>query len=614
MTIKNPSQFGDLIKQYRLRAQFKTLIDLGDALAEKGLVFEDSTLSKWQAGNRIPYERDVLLTLAEVLAHHGGISSIKDINLLLESAGQGYITDDESERFPSLRKESESQAPFQAPWLTPYFSGREVEIKQIYEHIMKNPSAFIILCGPGGVGKTTLAISAAHSLKSRFPDGIIWSRTDAVDPMSLLAKIALSFGTDISSIKDYDSRADIVRSLLSNKKALVVFDNVQSSAEIRPLLPGGSGSAIIATSRNSALEIFSEGIVINLKPFNSDETVTFFSRCFSSDWASRNGIELKKLSSALGNLPLALNIIAKKILLSGEPLENIIISTEKKRSILQTLRVEDIDVRSSFELSYNILTEEEKRVFSSLSIFEGTDISTLSVAAANELPIPQASQILETLVQKSLVEYSLDGRYRLHPLLKLFAGEKSPTKKMHLSAARYFYTRIKDEYEAGNFSLDTRQKDLESILAILKWCYEKRERKMFFDLWFYVSKLLMIQGMWKELEKTGRVVYENSSVIPYQKINADCCINILSRIAFWKGDLFEARDWAQKGLKIAQTMHHEYFIAEAENQLGNIAFHESKYSEAETLLESALEIFKKLGAKPQIAKSLLYLAQIPYRK
>jgi hypothetical protein len=94
MVTKN-NTFGALFKKYRLKAEFETLSEFGDALAEEGFIYEDSIFSHWQRGDRIPKDRKVLLKLIKFFIQKGSITQIEEANLFLESANQGYMTIEE---------------------------------------------------------------------------------------------------------------------------------------------------------------------------------------------------------------------------------------------------------------------------------------------------------------------------------------------------------------------------------------------------------------------------------------------------------------------------------------------------------------------------------------
>src|SRR5258708_5178595 len=126
--------FAELFKKYRLRAEFEKLSDFGDALAEKGILHEDSLFSHWQKGNRIPTDRRVLLKLIVLFVERKAILSLDEVNEFLESTRQGYLTKNEIEILPDLIK---NKAVFQVPKEVSDFTGREENIEILQQKALE---------------------------------------------------------------------------------------------------------------------------------------------------------------------------------------------------------------------------------------------------------------------------------------------------------------------------------------------------------------------------------------------------------------------------------------------------------------------------------------------
>lgn len=101
--VAKTNSFGPLFKKYRLRSGFATIREFADALAEKGFVFDESLFSHWQKNSRLPKERKLLLTTLKIFIEKEGVSSTKEINVFLESVGQGYLTEQESAEITTQR-------------------------------------------------------------------------------------------------------------------------------------------------------------------------------------------------------------------------------------------------------------------------------------------------------------------------------------------------------------------------------------------------------------------------------------------------------------------------------------------------------------------------------
>ena len=109
--------------------------------------------------------------------------------------------------------------------------------------------------GKAGVGKTTLAVHAAHQMRTQFPDGQLYvnlrgAEAQALDPAEVLGRFLRALGVEGQSIPDdVDERVDLYRSLMADRHALVLLDNAADEAQVRPLLPAGAGNAVLVTSR-----------------------------------------------------------------------------------------------------------------------------------------------------------------------------------------------------------------------------------------------------------------------------------------------------------------------------------------------------------------------------
>jgi hypothetical protein len=146
----------------------------------------------------------------------------------------------------------ETNAPFQAPPDLANFVGRERELDELRKALADGggTAALCGLKGMGGIGKTAIAIHLAHQMRDQFPDGVLWARPDISEPMTILAAFAQAYGADVASLPDEASRAAFVRQLLSDKRVLIVLDNVVEAEPLRWLLPGGKCCAVVVTSRN----------------------------------------------------------------------------------------------------------------------------------------------------------------------------------------------------------------------------------------------------------------------------------------------------------------------------------------------------------------------------
>lgn len=187
--------FSNLFRKYRLKSEFLSLSDFGHALADEGLVYEDSTLSRWQNGNRVPLDRNLLLILIKIFVDRGGIKSFQEANRLLESAGHGYLTEVEKDkvfsrfvpapRFRSSRFVVEFMAIIgkskklrRAGWIREKINNPE----SVAEHSFRVSIIAMVLADFLGLDKEKLIkMALLHDMGEVITGDIVWSRGSIVD-------------------------------------------------------------------------------------------------------------------------------------------------------------------------------------------------------------------------------------------------------------------------------------------------------------------------------------------------------------------------------------------------------------------------------------------------
>jgi hypothetical protein len=310
--------------------------------------------------------------------------------------------------------------PFQAISALMTFVGREVELEDLKRNLLNNGHAAICgVHGMAGVGKTSLAAHIAYQLRSHFPDGVLWARLDTSDTLAILGQFADAYGKDVRQHNDIESRAAIVRSLLEKKQALIVLDNAENSAQVRPLLPPtGSRCAVLVTTRHSNLPVLDGWTPLFLEPFGpeSDVALKLFEQFLGSEKVVRHRYTFQQIAQLVGYLPLALAIVAGQ--LRSEPHHSVAGFLETLRQTgarLESLARDDHNVRLSFSLSYNSLPTELQILFDTLGIFGGPDFSTQAVAFITQTELAVAETYLRRLQNRSLIIAGHETRWRLIP-------------------------------------------------------------------------------------------------------------------------------------------------------------------------------------------------------
>lgn len=330
-------------------------------------------------------------------------------------------------------------------WLTPAelpapaaeFTGRTADLAELGAAISQGRSeatAIVSITGPAGVGKSALAIRLAHTVVNSFPDGQLYlnlrGATPDVAPLmphQALTRLLRVFGVeDVSSAFAVDELAARFRTATAGKKLLMVLDDARDTAQIRPLLPATPGSAVIVTSRR-ILSTLDSTVWHPLDVLPGNEALELLGRAIGPQRVAEDREGAKELVQLCGNIPLALRISAAR--LKSRPTWSVSdlvkrLAVEERRLI--ELEADDIALRSSFMASYRELADytdhaEAARMFRLLGLHDRCDISTATAAALADISAAQAEHLLNTLVDAQLVYPETPKRYRVHPLIRLFA-------------------------------------------------------------------------------------------------------------------------------------------------------------------------------------------------
>ncbi|MFC4057129.1 BTAD domain-containing putative transcriptional regulator [Planomonospora corallina] len=283
------------------------------------------------------------------------------------------------------------------------------------------------ISGIGGVGKTTLAVHVAHAMQDRFPDGQLYADLrgygdEPTTPESALAAFLRALGLPPDVIPDgLAERSALFRSLLAERRILLLLDNARDAAQVAPLLPGAAGCAALVTSRHKLADLPGARL-IDLDVMEPDEALALFSAVAGPERVDSERAAAMDVVAACGFLPLAVRIVAAR--LAARPtwtVASLVPRLADERRRLDEMRVGNLTVESTFALGYGQLTEAQARAFRLLSLPGGPDISVSAASAVLGLDPTEAEDLLESLVDASLLEAPAPGRYRFHDLLKLFA-------------------------------------------------------------------------------------------------------------------------------------------------------------------------------------------------
>jgi tetratricopeptide (TPR) repeat protein len=346
--------------------------------------------------------------------------------------------------------------PGQLPSDVESFTGREGELQRLLDIIDRSAaspraaSAWVV-SGMAGVGKTTLAIHAAHQVADRYPDGQLYldlrgfsDRSPLLTPGEALDRLLWAVNASGRAPSDVDGRAALWRSELAGRRLLLVLDNAASDEQIRPLLPGTAGSFVLLTARNQ-FSATSGMSVINLDVLPAPAAVRLFESVAGAERAGTMDPELVEAAVNLcGRLPLAIVLSAGR--LQSRPAWTVGYLLTRLRDPRNILGEAD-GVGKAFSLSYAQLPGDHGRIFRLLGLHPGPDLDVYAAAALAGVAVDKADALLEELVDRHLVEQRIAGRYRLHDLLAMYANGVA-TETESKAERRAAFRRLGDYYRA----------------------------------------------------------------------------------------------------------------------------------------------------------------------
>lgn len=284
----------------------------------------------------------------------------------------------------------------------------------------------VVIHGPPGTGKTTLALRAARRLADRFPDGQLMVDLRGTDdsppaPSELMVRVLKAFGVPDRDLAKTGPQAHpaLYRQVLADRRCLLVLDDARDETQVRPLLPGSGGTLVLVTSRRM-LTGLDDVHRLPLGGLEPAESAAFLTTLVGEARATAEPEALEEVARLCEHLPLALRVagnwLATRTGWTVRRLADRLASEERR---LDALSAGDVRVTTAFDLSYRQLTPTAARLFRRLSLVPGPDVGAACAARLTGQDVHDAEDTLEELVEAGLVG-SAEDRYRLHDLLCLY--------------------------------------------------------------------------------------------------------------------------------------------------------------------------------------------------
>ena len=338
---------------------------------------------------------------------------------------------------PGPLVETAMPPPAQLPPDIADFTGRDADADLLTRGLEETGApAVTAISGPGGVGKTALAVHVAHRLAARFPGGQLYADLGAelsepADPARVLGGFLAALGIAGPAVPEaLEERTALFRSLLAGRRVLIVADNASSEGQVRPLLPGSPGSAVIVTSR-AHLAGLESARPVELGVFGVHEATGLLSRIAGADRIAAEPEAAEEIARLCAYVPLAVRIAGAR--LAGRrqwSLAYLAARLGDERRRLDELSAGDLAIRAGFAVSYSRLAGDTRRLFRLLGLLDVTDFAGWVAAALLDVTVDRAQAHLEALVDAQLLDIGIPDpagglRYRCHDLVRLYARERA---------------------------------------------------------------------------------------------------------------------------------------------------------------------------------------------
>jgi DNA-binding SARP family transcriptional activator/DNA-binding XRE family transcriptional regulator/Tfp pilus assembly protein PilF len=335
---------------------------------------------------------------------------------------------------------SEWATPAQLPAAVAAFTGRTREQAELDRLLQPGTDTTTVvisaIAGTAGVGKTALAVHWAHRVRDRFPDGQLYvnlrgyAQGPPLRPIQALAGFLHALGVAAERVPaELEQAAGLYRTLLANRRVLLLLDNARDAEQVRALLPGSPSCLVLVTSRDrlGGLVARDGARRLTLDVLTPREADALLARLLGKQQVRAEPQATAALARACGYLPLALRIAAANLTSNHHQTVAGYLAELRGGDRLAALEAggdEQAAVRAAFDLSYNALSAHLRRLFRLLGLVPGPDVTPQAAAALADTTPQQARQLLDQLAGAHLVNQHQPGRFAFHDLLRLYAAER----------------------------------------------------------------------------------------------------------------------------------------------------------------------------------------------
>jgi tetratricopeptide (TPR) repeat protein/transcriptional regulator with XRE-family HTH domain len=625
----------------RLAQRRKALGLTQEGLAEL-LGVERTTVVRWESGETGP-----LPGIRPKLARALRVSADR-LEELLDSGGSPA-----SGSGRGTARGGPTTVPRQLPAAVADFTGRAAQLAALTRILGGTgdgtPGTVVIsaIGGTAGVGKTALALYWAHQVAHRFPDGQLHVNLRGFDPSGTPVTPAGAIRGFLDALgvppdkipPGLDAQAGLYRSLLADKRMLILLDNARDEQQVRPLLPASPASLVVVTSRNqlAGLAVAHGARLLTLDVLTDDEAVLLLTARIGPSRAAAEPEAIREIARLCAYLPLALAVAASRAASRpGFPLAALAAELRDAVGRLDALDTGDpaASVRAVLSWSYRRLTDEAARLFRLVALHHGPDITAPAAASLAAITEPEARQLLRDLARDSLIAEHARGRYALHDLLRAYAAEQAqaaetePERTAAIGRVldHYLHTGchatlslhpsgepislgppmdgvVPERFDGYQPALSWFAAEHDVLLAALGLAAEAGFDGHAWQLPWIMTAFLAIRGHyqeWAAIERTALAAATRTGDRAGQALSGRLLANALSAL----GDHDRAAGYYASSLELYRQLGNQLGEAKVHQGLGLAADRQGRYGDALDHGEQALRLYEHIGDKEATAEML----------
>lgn len=530
--------------------------------------------------------------------------------------------------------------------------GRDHEITTIQQLLLQEQVGLLTLTGPGGVGKTRLAMQVAATLLDHFIDGIYFVSLAPIREADLMiVAIAETLGVREAGGQPL---LEVLQAYLQHRQLLLVLDNfeqvVAAASLVASLLAQCSRLKILVTSR-ATLHLYGEqefpipplalpdpkrlrtmgvDLVPNLAQVASVTLFVQRALAVKPDFAltATNVAVVAEICIGVDGLPLAIELAAAQIKLFSPPA--LLARLQQRLTLLtggpQDLPARQRTLRDEIAWSYDLLAPIEQNLFRRLAVFAGG--FTLEAAqavcnAAGDLGVHVLDGVA-SLVQQNLLKQAeqtrprghLEPRFDMLEMMREYALERliesGEAETIRLHHAHFFLALVvaTTTDPTGDFAQLTME--IDNLRVALAWSLgETGQTNIALRLVVALSGFWLITGYSREGRRWSVAALALTNASDQTEIRAKLLLDS-AKLAFWQGDAATALPWIEEGMAIARELGAQELLYDGLVYLGWMAQGQNDYHLAHLHLEAALAFARQAGGKLRIADTLIYLAGVVY--